>query len=172
MKKGPKKLIIILSVVAVLLVGGLTAGYITVNKMFSIFSDSFYQVPEPVASEEPVAEESPGPAINEEEEKPKETPPAKTPSAPSLENLPSVTLSKEESRQMISAISFADKVAVMKILSAGLSPPEYKEVMGMISGGITAEEVKRARHILSHSLSDGDKEKILSYYAKYAYLLE
>lgn len=159
-QKPKKKLFIILAVIAVILIAGLSTGYIVINKMFSAFSDSFYQSAAPPSA----SAEAGGDEVQATPQPPEEQEPAQ----PSLPQ----NLSKEQAQEMIDAISFNDKLAVMNILSKSLSAAEYKEMLGMLSGGITAEEMKRAKTILNERLSGDDRQKILDYYAKYSSLLE
>ena len=164
MKKS-KKLIIILSVVVMILIGVLIGGYIVVNKMFSAFSDSFYQTTIPPGGETSgEAIEDPGVSSGETTGEASQEPAVELPSH--------LNLSSEEAQKMIDAVSFSDKLAVMSLLSANLKSADYRELVGMLKGGITPEEIKRAKEILNSGLTAEQKKKVLAYYGKYSYLLE
>ena len=81
-------------------------------------------------------------------------------------------MTPEEFKALEKKVSFNDKVAVLNILSTNLSTGEYQEIVGMVSGGITKEEIRRAHQILSKSLSSENKQKIWGYYDKYIYLIQ
>ena len=186
MEKKSKKKIIILSIIAVILIGGITTGYIAINKMFSIFSDSFYQVSVPGQEDEvPPGESEPPKADTGGEGSSEETTGEQTgtsqPTNPptTATNKPKATLpiegkdiSAETSKELMDEVSFSDKLSVIGILNENLSASEYREMVGMLSGGITSNEIKRAKEILKESLSKEDKKKIKAYYKKYEDLLE
>ncbi len=164
MKKS-KKLIIILSVVVMILIGVLIGGYVVVNKMFSAFSDSFYQTTVPSQGEA-------SGGVSEDPGVSSEGTTGEAPQEPSVELPSHLNLSSEEAQKMIDAVSFGDKLAVMNLLSANLKSAEYRELIGMLKGGITPQEVKRAKEILNSGLTAEQKKKVLAYYGKYSYLLE
>ncbi|MBR6729216.1 MAG: hypothetical protein IKL80_03550 [Clostridia bacterium] len=185
MEKKSKKKIIILSVIAVILIGGITAGYIAINKMFSIFSDSFYQVSVPEDDDVPQDATAPPEVDADNEGKGEEIAGEQTGTNPSAKppttatNKPKATLpiegkdiSAETSKELMDEVSFSDKLSVIGILNENLSASEYREMVGMLSGGITADEIKRAKEILKESLPKEDKKKIKAYYKKYEDLLE
>ncbi|MBE7048814.1 MAG: hypothetical protein E7393_05540 [Ruminococcaceae bacterium] len=164
-----KKKVYIVGGVIVLVLGLiLLAGYFAIDKMFSIFSDSFYQV----ESVRPTA-------LPEETLQPNESPDAATQSAaPPLETatpnlLPeNMQFSASESKALIESVSFSDKLRVMAILQSSLSSEEYKTMFSMLSGGISQAEIQRAKAILSRRLSPDEKKEILGYYQKYSDLLK
>ena len=152
--KSKKKLLTILLIVLLVLLLVLFGGYYAINKLFLMFSDSFYQV-EPQAS--PVTS----------------TQPTASPSGTEIE-LPStdLNLTAEEAKAMIESISFSDKISVMNLLRSSLSAAQYKELLAMLGSGISREEVQRAKNILNENLSIEEKQKVLEYYKKYEELLE
>lgn len=164
-KNKRKKLIIILSVIIGILLVLLIAGYIIINTMFSMFSDSFTQVTlQDLEKEQTVEQATPSPGIESES-----TEPQQVGSETTSEDL---EYSAEKSQEMMDSVSFGDKVSVMTILSENLSAEEYKEMLGMLSNGITSDEINRAKDILRNSLSAEDKKTIKEYYSKYSGLLE
>ncbi len=166
-KKRKKKWIVILVVVLVIVVLGLGAGYVAINKMFSAFSDSFYQTEVTDPAIEGKVTPTPESTVPPEVEVVEDPTPTKPPK-PS----PGVVISQNNSRELIEAVPFSDKISVMNILSKNLSAAQYKELVAMLTGGITTEEINRAKTILKESLSPEDKKIILEYYAKYSNLLK
>lgn len=183
-KKSKKKLWIVLLIVLLLVLSVLTVGYFAVDRAFSVITDSFYKSSEPVENPSPTPQESgveDDPAGNEAEN-------GQTPSTDAVQSEVSSAISSAAERYGISAevfklspaeikelekkVSFSDKVAVLNILSSGLSAGEYKELIGMLNDGVNHSDMQRAYQILSKSLSRENKEKILQYYQKYAGLLK
>ena len=182
MQKKKKKRLVIISIITAVLALILLLVYFGVNSLFSMVGDSFYQ------SE--VTIESAGETTSAEEpsvsgEAPDETEPAaetsgqeKSPVAQSADKtertLPfdKLNLTSEEFKTLQKQVPFADKMAALAILSKGLSAADYTELIGMLGGGITSSEVKRAYSIVSRGLSSEDKAKIWGYYDKYKYLIQ
>ena len=152
MKKSTKKRLLIAGIVfAVLVIGGVVAFNVAVNKMFSkvtqTISDSDLlkdngSVELPVVTEGNDA----GPA----------------------ENL-KIKLDAETMKQLESKISVSDKFAVLSLLAKALPSEEYSRLLSFAKDGISQEELTQAMQILQENLTDENKEQ---YYSKYLYLLE
>ena len=184
-KKSKKKLWGVLLIVLIVTVGLLTAGYVAVNKAFSVLTDSFYKssvtIENPPSDSNENQTEGQGEGQNGAAEKgqtssdgaqtalPDEISRAAERYGVSPEKL---KLTTAEVKELEKKVSFADKVAVLNILSSGLSASEYKELIGMLNDGISSSDMKRAYQILSKSLSTENKGKILQYYQKYADLIK
>ena len=150
MKKSTKKRLLIAGIVfAVLVIGGVVAFNVAVNKMFSkvtqTISDSDLlkdngSVELPVVTEGNDA----GPA----------------------ENL-KIKLDAETTK-----ISVSDKFAVLSLLAKALPSEEYSRLLSFAKDGISQEELTQAMQILQENLTDENKEQIKQYYSKYLYLLE
>lgn len=155
MKKSTKKRLLIAGIVfAVLVIGGVVAFNVAVNKMFSkvtqTISDSDLlkdngSVELPVVTEGNDA----GPA----------------------ENL-KIKLDAETMKQLESKISVSDKFAVLSLLAKALPAEEYSRLLSFAKDGISQEELTQAMQILQENLTDENKEQIKQYYSKYLYLLE
>lgn len=155
MKKSTKKRLLIAGIVfAVLVIGGVVAFNVAVNKMFSkvtqTISDSDLlkdngSVELPVVTEGNDA----GPA----------------------ENL-KIKLDAETMKQLESKISVSDKFAVLSLLAKALPSEEYSRLLSFAKDGISQEELTQAMQILQENLTDENKEQIKQYYSKYLYLLE
>ena len=155
MKKSTKKRLLIVGIVfAVLVIGGVVAFNVAVNKMFSkvtqTISDSDLlkdngSVELPVVTEGNDA----GPA----------------------ENL-KIKLDAETMKRLESKISVSDKFAVLSLLAKALPSEEYSRLLSFAKDGISQEELTQAMQILQENLTDENKEQIKQYYSKYLYLLE
>ncbi|HBL82057.1 MAG TPA: hypothetical protein DD391_05585 [Clostridiales bacterium] len=155
MKKSTKKRLLIAGIVfAVLVIGGVVAFNVAVNKMFSkvtqTISDSDLlkdngSVELPVVTEGNDA----GPA----------------------ENL-KIKLDAETMKRLESKISVSDKFAVLSLLAKALPSEEYSRLLSFAKDGISQEELTQAMQILQENLTDENKEQIKQYYSKYLYLLE
>lgn len=184
-KKSRKKLWIVLLAVLLIVLVLLVVGYFAVNKAFSVVTDSFYKSSESIVqpSSAPEGADAAGTADGNE--------PTEEDSRSNTENTQGdvgsaissaaerygistdvFKLSSAEIKELEKKVSFADKVAVLNILSSGLSAAEYKELVGMLNDGVSRSDMQRAYQILSKSLSHEDKEKIAQYYQKYAGLLK
>ena len=154
-KKSTKKRLLIAGIVfAVLVIGGVVAFNVAVNKMFSkvtqTISDSDLlkdngSVELPVVTEGNDA----GPA----------------------ENL-KIKLDAETMKRLESKISVSDKFAVLSLLAKALPSEEYSRLLSFAKDGISQEELTQAMQILQENLTDENKEQIKQYYSKYLYLLE
>ncbi len=168
-KKNKKKWVIILLISLLVLSLLLAGGYIAVNKMFSVFSDSFYKTSVQTTS-----------APNEGDDNPdgdslylSEFPDDISAVAGDKNSLLSrLNLTASEFQELSKKVSFNDKVNVLNILSSGLQREEYSELLAMLSNGITTQEIHRAYDILRTRLSGEDKEKVLAYYNKYINLIK
>lgn len=171
MKK--KTIIIILIIVGILLLL-LIGGYIAINTMFSMFSDSFEQVPIEELGKKPAIElTTPSPESEGDGQTDAETASSPKPVQKGDGIVPEdLNLSEEKSKEMINSVPFSEKMSVLTILNKNLTANEYKELIGMLSGGITSDEIKRAKEVLRSSLSEEDKKTIKEYYNKYSGLLE
>ena len=155
MKKSTKKRLLIAGIVfAVLVIGGVVAFNVAVNKMFSkvtqTISDSDLlkdngSVELPVVTEGNDAD----PAENFKIK------------------LDAVTMKRLESK-----ISVSDKFAVLSLLAKALPSEEYSRLLSFAKDGISQEELTQAMQILQENLTDENKEQIKQYYSKYLYLLE
>ncbi|WP_249313690.1 hypothetical protein [Congzhengia minquanensis] len=155
MKKSTKKRLLIAGIVfAVLVIGGVVAFNVAVNKMFSkvtqTISDSDLlkdngSVELPVVTEGNDA----GPA----------------------ENL-KIKLDAETMKRLESKISVSDKFAVLSLLAKALPSEEYSRLLSFAKDGISQEELTQAMQILQENLTDENKEQIKQYYSKYLHLLE
>ena len=155
MKKSTKKRLLIAGIVfAVLVIGGVVAFNVAVNKMFSkvtqTISDSDLlkdngSVELPVVTEGNDA----GPA----------------------ENL-KIKLDAETMKRLESKISVSDKFAVLSLLAKARPSEEYSRLLSFAKDGISQEELTQAMQILQENLTDENKEQIKQYYSKYLYLLE
>jgi len=154
-KKSTKKRLLIAGIVfAVLVIGGVVAFNVAVNKMFSkvtqTISDSDLlkdngSVELPVVTEGNDA----GPA----------------------ENL-KIKLDAETMKRLESKISVSDKFAVLSLLAKALPSEEYSRLLSFAKDGISQEELTQAMQILQENLTDENKEQIKQYYSKYLHLLE
>ena len=142
-KKGRKVFLIILGVVVALAI----LGYVLVNVIFSMLTDSFY--------------DSGLGKPSQTETQAMDTPETFDPEA-AFQSLPldKMNLSAADFKVLAKKVSFTDKVAVLNLLRSKLSAEEYKLLTGMLSGGITTQEIHEAYAILSKSLSTEDKETI------------
>lgn len=155
MKKSTKKRLLIAGIVfAVLVIGGVVAFNVAVNKMFSkvtqTISDSDLlkdngSVELPVVTEGNDA----GPAENFK-----------------------IKLDAETMKRLESKISVSDKFAVLSLLAKALPSEEYSRLLSFAKDGISQEELTQAMQILQENLTDENKEQIKQYYSKYLYLLE
>jgi hypothetical protein len=154
-KKSTKKRLLIAGIVfAVLVIGGVVAFNVAVNKMFSkvtqTISDSDLlkdngSVELPVVTEGNDA----GPAENFK-----------------------IKLDAETMKRLESKISVSDKFAVLSLLAKALPSEEYSRLLSFAKDGISQEELTQAMQILQENLTDENKEQIKQYYSKYLYLLE
>ncbi|MBE7022376.1 MAG: hypothetical protein E7414_04090 [Ruminococcaceae bacterium] len=182
-RKSKKKLVIIVAVILAALLAFLVAGYFTINKLFSVFSDSFYQsalmMQDPAANE---AEVTPEPAgATEEPVSPDKAQQSATPSTVPKAVLPAkeeddypfdgLHFSPEQFKAIDAQIPFNEKLAVLNILRKTLGTAEYKELIAMVTGGITSEEIRRAYDILKANIHGDNKKQILAYYHKYSGLV-
>ncbi len=154
-KKGLKIFIMILGVLVVLAL----LGYVLVNFVFSMLTDSFYDSGLGQPSQTEVQQENEPEAFDPEK---------------AFQSLPldKMNLSAEQFKVLAKKVSFTDKVEVLNLLRSKLTAEEYKVLTGMLSGGVTTQEIREAYGMLSKSLSTEDKETIWGYYNKYAYLLQ
>jgi len=166
-KKQKRKWIVIASIIACAIILLLIGAYIAVNCMFSAFTDSFYQT---AVQESPIMGETKEP--DEEDLHLSEFPEDFAALEKEKAFLTHLSLTEEEFRTLNEKISFTDKVNVLNLLKSGLDSEEYKELLAMLSNGITRQEIRRAYTILKQSLSSEDKEKVLAYYNKYINLIK
>ncbi len=185
MQGNTKRRLIVTGIVAAVLLGAVLLGYICVNMAFSLIGDSFYQ-------SEVTAEDFQRASAGGEKDDPAKTvgdsgEPDESDESHGADKQPDgkdtgsrersisfdrLHLSAEEFKTLQKKVPFSDKMAVLSILSKGLSAADYTELIGMLSGGISSSEVKRAYQIVSRGLSSEDKEKIWGYYDTYKHLIQ
>ena len=155
MKKSTKKRLLIAGIVfAVLVIGGVVAFNVAVNKMFSKVTQSISDsdlLKDNGSVELPVVTEG------------NDVDPA--------ENL-KIKLDAETMKRLESKISVSDKFAVLSLLAKALPSEEYSRLLSFAKDGISQEELTQAMQILQENLTDENKEQIKQYYSKYLYLLE
>lgn len=78
----------------------------------------------------------------------------------------------ETVKELESKVSRKDKVAVLTLLAKALPPEEYSKIMGYLSDGISDEEIEKTYAIMKKHLSPDQKKEVKEYYFKYIYLLE
>lgn len=187
MQKKKKKWLIITGIVLAVLALVLFLIFYSVNSIFSLVSDSFYQSGIVITesgnassggeagqgSTPDGAVVSPSGTSSGSTDRASQQP-AGTETASGAREIPfdKLNLTMEEFKALQQQVPFNDKVAALSILSAGLSASDYTELFSMLSGGITSDEVKRAYKIVSRGLSSEDKAKIWGYYDKYKYLIQ
>lgn len=171
MQKRTKRLIVAFSVILSVIII-FVVGFFCVKNAFSP-PDSFYESDVTTEKRENSAE-----AENSEQE------PAGEETVTSGENaaddesekrreLPQevLNLTTVEIKALQKKVSFKDKLAVLSILSTSLSAKEYTGLFGMLSGGITREEIKEAYNVVNRKLSPENREKFWGYYDKYKHLI-
>ncbi len=173
MQKKRKKWVIILCVVLGIILSLLIAGYVAVNVIFSMVSNSFYQS---LVTVEQSATQTALPPLNGDQGGEVLAPNGGS-DLDITEILPGVNPAKlnmtaAEFKEIEKKVSFNDKLAVLNVLSLGLSKEDYQEVVGIVNDGITVDEVKKAYKIVSENLTKKEKDKIWSYYYKYLHLVQ
>ena len=83
-----------------------------------------------------------------------------------------VELTPEVIRQLESKISVADKFAVLMILKDALPASEYDKMLGLLTGGVSQNEISEAYAMMRENLTQEQKDQIKGYYAKYMHLLD
>ncbi len=78
----------------------------------------------------------------------------------------------ETVKELESKVSTGDKVAVLTLLAKALPPEEYSKLLGFINGGISDEEISEAYSIMRKHLTPDQKKQIKDYYFKYIYLIQ
>lgn len=78
----------------------------------------------------------------------------------------------ETVKDLESKVSRKDKVAVLTLLAKALPPEEYAKIMGFLEGGISDEEIEETYSIMKKHLTPEQKKQVKQYYLKYIYLLE
>ncbi len=174
MKKKPKKKWIILGIILAALLLLTAAGYCLVNMAFSIFTDSFYDAVVPSELPETGTKILTPEGGEPPQESADEGAGAVPPSLPGQKNNTGsgVLFSAKTIKELEKKVAFGDKVAVLNILSSGLSGADYRALIGMLNNGVTSGEVSKAYQILKENLSRTDKNKILGYYYKYVHLIQ
>lgn len=155
MKKSTKKRLLIAGIVfAVLVIGGVVAFNVAVNKMFS-------KVTQTISDSDLLKDNSSVelPVVTEGND------------AGPAENL-KIKLDAETMKRLESKISVSDKFAVLSLLAKALPSEEYSRLLSFAKDGISQEELTQAMQILQENLTDENKEQIKQYYSKYLYLLE
>ena len=155
MKKTTKKRLLIAGIVfAVLVIGGVVAFNVAVNKMFS-------KVTQTISDSDLLKDNGSVelPAVTEGND------------AGPAENL-KIELNAETMKRLESKISVSDKFAVLSLLAKALPSEEYSRLLSFAKGGISQEELTQAMQILQENLTDENKEQIKQYYLKYLHLLE
>lgn len=184
-KRNVKKIVLIaVSIFLALILVLIAAGYIVMNKAFSMLTESMHPSSEShyeTTLEENKASGELGEENPSEEETGQEGQDSNKTKKPndSLAKAQqkfgisgSMNFSAEDLKRMEKSVSVSDKLAVLAIISRGLSAQDYQRLLAMTSGGITRAEVSQAFAILKNGLKSGDKDKIYGYYQKYSYLLE
>ncbi|WP_337399222.1 hypothetical protein [Congzhengia sp.] len=155
MKKSTKKRLLIAGIVfAVLVIGGVVAFNVAVNKMFS-------KVTQTISDSDLLKDNGSVelPVVTEGND------------ADPAENL-KIKLDAETMKRLESKISVSDKFAVLSLLAKALPSEEYSRLLSFAKDGISQEELTQAMQILQENLTDENKEQIKQYYSKYLYLLE
>lgn len=155
MKKSTKKRLLIAGIVfAVLVIGGVVAFNVAVNKMFS-------KVTQTISDSDLLKDNGSVelPVVTEGND------------ADPAENL-KIKLDAETMKRLESKISVSDKFAVLSLLAKALPSEEYSRLLSFAKDGISQEELTQAMQILQENLTDENKEQIKQYYLKYLYLLE
>lgn len=185
-KKTKKRLWIALIIIVVIIAGVLIAGYVAVNTMFSVFTDSLSHssisltLPDDSAGggksgDNNVSPDSGSPAEQAgnagETASPGEEGGDKPSDNSSGKASSKLEVSGEKLKELEKKVSFSDKISVMAILSRNLSASDYTELVQMANGGVTQGEIERAKDILREKLNVDAKVEILNYYNKYVHLL-
>ncbi|MBR5157668.1 MAG: hypothetical protein IKW59_07880 [Clostridia bacterium] len=193
-KSKKKKVITILVIVFAVIALILAAGYIALNMAFSMLTESLYDVT-PVVSQEPQQEEvvlsenkgaetlppeesiAPDGANNSNQTTKKDTKaPAKKDALTKTQEKygidGSMNFTPEKVKKFEKAVSLADKLSMLAIISGSLSQSDFQKVLALTNGGVTREEVNQALVILQNCLTGKEKSEIYKYYKKYAHLLE
>lgn len=152
MQKKTKKrlliaLIITVSVIALILVGG----YLAVNYMFSKVTDSVSEV---ISGEEvdlPVLD------ANQQIVEGKSV---------------TVVLDADTIKELESKIPISEKMEVLALLAKSLSPEDYSVLLSYAVGGVNNQKFDAAYKLLKERLGPEEKAVIKSYYAKYIHLLD
>ena len=155
MKKSTKKRLLIAGIVfAVLVIGGVVAFNVAVNKMFS-------KVTQTISDSDLLKDNGSVelPVVTEGND------------ADPAENL-KIKLDAETMKRLESKISVSDKFAVLSLLAKALPSEEYSRLLSFAKDGISQEELTQAMQILQENLTVENKEQIKQYYSKYLYLLE
>jgi hypothetical protein len=186
-KRNIKKTVLItVSIILAVILVLATAGYIIIDKAFSMLAESIY--PSSESHYETTLDENKSSGTLDDgvanEEQPVETGKDEGIGKPQMPNDSlaqvqkkfgiggSMNFSDETVKKFEKSVSMSDKLAVLAIISRGLSTQDYQRLLAMTSGGITRSEVSQAFSILKNGLKSGDKDKIYEYYQKYSYLLE
>ena len=173
MQKKRKKWVIILCVILGIILSLLIAGYVAVNVIFSMVSNSFYQS---LVQVEQSATQTALPALEEGQGDGSLAPNGEadidiTEIFPGV-NPAKLNMTAAEFKEIEKKVSFNDKLAVLNVLSLGLSKEDYQTVVGIVDDGITEDEIKKAYKIVSTNLTEKEKDKIWSYYYKYIHLVQ
>lgn len=151
MTKKKKRILITLIIVFFVIVLLLIGAYFMINGLFSKVTDTVGEV----LSGEKVAL----PVLDENQQIIKD------------KNI-SVVLDEETIKALEAKIPISEKLEVLAMLAKSLDPDDYSTLLSYAAGGVNNEKFNAAYSLLREKLSDENKEKIKSYYAKYMYLLE
>ncbi len=152
-KKTKKKLLIISTILATVILVGTVGTYIVANMAFSKITETVGK-----------SMEETGEAID----------------LPVLDNNNvidktkhiSVVLDAETMKKLESKVSVSDKLAVLGILAKSLSAEDYQTLLSYAVGGVNNKKFKAAYELIRTRLGQEQKDQIKSYYAKYLHLLE
>ncbi len=191
-KSKKKKVIITLIVILVVIAGIFIAGYIAVNKAFSMLTESLYETtPETVQQQEqkevelsenkgaetmpPQESTVPSGESNAATQKKDSTPPAKKDALTKTQEKygieGSMNFSPESIKKFEKSVSLVDKLSMMAIISGSLSKSDFQKVLALTSGGVSREEINQALVILQNGLTGKEKSEIYKYFKKYEHLL-
>lgn len=152
---GKKKLFIVISIIVAVLILGIVGLKLAVDIAFSKVTDSVANTGVFTSDETGVPLTLPEVSDNT-----------------LTDGVHAFRMDADRMKKISDAVSFSDKMAVLSILSQALPKEEYSKVMGVLTGKITQEGVNEVYTSLKTHLSDSQKQDILRYYAKYAYLLD
>lgn len=152
-KKTKKKLLIISTILAAVILVGTVGTYIAANVAFSKITETVGKSMEETgeAIELPVLDN------NNTIDKTKHI---------------SVVLDAATMKKLESKVSVSDKLAVMGILAKSLSAEDYQTLLSYAVGGVDNKKFKAAYELIRTRLGQEQKDQIKSYYAKYLHLLE
>lgn len=169
MKKGMKRLIMAIGIIVIIFVV-----FLCIKNAFNP-PDSFYKsdVTTENSSQGVEVGESEQDATGEETGTSEEGTSTIGESSKKQRELPQevLNMSMADIRALQKQVPLKDKLAVLNILSTSLSAKEYTGLFGMLSGGITREEMKQAYNDVNRKLSPENREKIWGYYDKYKHLI-